>query len=453
MSKEELNNMMESVKNSSLNWIDRHKTQIVDFCRDFMRYKSVTGNEAEVQEKFILPFLKNEMIWDEIEYFSVDPEKNRPNINVVLKGSEPSRNLLFNGHVDVVDVPETQLSSWNTDPWEPVLKKGRLYGRGASDMKGGITSAIWAVKALVDLDIKIRGNLAMEFVVGEELMQHQLGTTIATKRLLDKGYTFHFCVDPEPTNCEIHNLSAGTFDFEVAIMGKEIHTAMRNLVLYPQRWGISSGDEVGVDAVAKLLDILSIFQKLERQWVHIWRHPVLGGGGYPKHEDKQGVGCFTINPSFIEGGTYIASVPGYAKAHCQCYYPPWIKYEDVVAEIRKVVEAYALTDSWLRKNPPKLTFGKTFVWPPYETDLSHPGCQILAKAWKEATRTTAQFSGFKAVNDVAFVQALGIPGVSMGPGDLHMGAHGPNEYVPIDQIINCAKTFALFIIDWCGMES
>jgi len=433
-------------------WITKYRDEITDFCAKLVECKSITGHELEIQRDIILPFLKREMAWDEIDYFSVVPEGERPNINAVLKGNGEGNGLLFNSHVDVVDVPERQLPRWTKDPWKPIIEDGKLYGRGSNDMKGGITSMIWAIKALMDLNIKLKGTLAMEFVIGEEFMEHQFGTTAATKKLLRKGHTFQFCIDPEPTNCEIHNVSAGTFDFEIIISGKEVHTAMRNLVLYPQRWGIPSGESVGVDAVAKLVDILKLFEKLEKQWVHRWKHPILGSGGYPTHEDSQGVGCFTINPSFIEGGTYIASVPGYAKAHCQCYHPAWVKYEDVVADIKKVIDAYVSVDDWLRKNPPKFTAGKVFVWPPYETDANHPGCQALAKAWQEAVGKPAQLSGFKAVDDVTFIQALGIPGVSLGPGDLSMGAHGLDEHVPINHIVNCTKAFAYFIIDWCGIK-
>jgi acetylornithine deacetylase len=102
--------------------------------------------------------------------------------------------------------------------------------------------------------------------------------------------------------------------------------------------------------------------------------------------------------------------------------------------------------------PSEVSIGKRFVWPPYQTDINHEGCKILAKAWEHATRTPAQFSGLKAVDDQAFIQALGIPGVSMGPGNILMGGHGPDEHVPVKQIPMIAKTLALFIIDWCGLK-
>ena len=435
-----------------LGWIDDHRQEIVGFCVDLMKYKSITGEELSIQRDFLEPFLRKNMSWTKVDRFSVAKDNERPNVNAVWKGSGRGRNLLMNGHVDVVDVPGTQLSRWKKDPWSPTIEGDMIFGRGSNDMKGGMSSMIWAIKALMENNVKIKGTLAVELVAGEELMHHEVGTTAATKRLLEQGYTFPFCVAPEPTDCEIHTISAGSFDFEVLVTGKEIHTAMRNLVLYPQRWGIPCGEEVGVDAVSKLIDILKLFEKLERQWVHRYRHQVLGAGGYPMHEDQQGVGCFTINPSFVEAGSYLASVPGNARAHCQVYHPAWVKYEDVAAEIKGVVEAYASTDDWLRKNPPKVTVGKIFVWPPYETDVKNPGCQALSKAWQDAVGRPAQFAGFKAVDDIAFVQALGIPGVSMGPGSVFMGTHGPDERVSITQIMEMAKTFALFVADWCEVQ-
>ena len=69
------------------------------------------------------------------------------------------------------------------------------------------------------------------------------------------------------------------------------------------------------------MDSIKKFERLELQWNQRWRGKVLGGGGYPVPMDKQGVGLFTINPSFIEGGTYIGSVPGYCKLTANVWYP------------------------------------------------------------------------------------------------------------------------------------
>jgi acetylornithine deacetylase/succinyl-diaminopimelate desuccinylase family protein len=435
-------------------WIQKNQNNIIAFCCDLIKYKSVTGNEAEIQENVIYPFISNNINTEYLKVFSEDSHKYRPNIvGVFAYGNRPKNkgsNLLLNAHVDVVDVDENQLKRWLTDPWTSVVKDGKIYGRGASDMKGGISAMLWAIKAIQELGLEIAGKVGFELVVGEELMHHEVGTSAATKHLINRGYNFDFCIIPEPTSCEIHVASCGTFDFEIEVVGKEIHTANRNCVLYPQRWGIPCGSEVGVDAIEKIIEIVGILRKLEKQFALRWRNQILGGGGFPAHEDLQGVGCtFTINVSFIEGGTYIAAVPGIAKIKCQCYYPYWVSYEEVKKVIEDAIKHFSTIDDWLKENPPKVEFGKIFHWPPYRTDPENPACKILGEVWEKATNSKAIYSGFKAVDDLAFIQALGIPGVSFGPGDLSMGAHGPNEYVPIQQIIDCAKALALFIASFC----
>jgi len=140
-------------------------------------------------------------------------------------------------------------------------------------------------------------------------------------------------------------------------------------------------------------------------------------------------------------------IPGYARASLLVTHPPWVRYEDALEEIKKAVESYSSLDPWLKLHPPKVTV--PHVWPPYETDPNHPGCQALAKAFRESTGKDPIISGFRAVDDVVFLQKLGIPGVSLGPGDISLGCHGPDEYVPIDQMIECTKAIAFFILDWC----
>jgi acetylornithine deacetylase len=443
--------MINASNASTINhWIEEHREEIVDFCCKLIEYRSITGSEQEIQEKFLFPFVEKELDFDYKELHYVTPEEKRPNVICFSKGEK--RQLLLNGHVDVVDVPKVQLTRWQSDPWCPTIRDGKIFGRGASDMKGGITCMLWAIKAIQSVGWKTK-NLGLELVVGEEHMDHMLGTTGATRRLLERGCKFDFCLTLEPTNCEIHVASCGTFDFEVSVEGKETHTANRNVMLYPQRWGIPCGDEVGVDAIAKIVDIVKLLQKIERETAINLRHQILGGGGFPIPMDEQGLGsAFTINVSFIEGGSYIASVAGNAKITCQCYYPPSMQFEMVKKLIAEAIENYSKTDSWLKNHPPKITFAKSFHWPPYQTSMEHPVAQMLAKVHEKVTGRKAIFSGTKGVNDITFIQELGIPGASYGPGNIFMNIHGPNEYIPIEQLIETTKTLAHFIIEYCNIS-
>lgn len=428
-------------------WLDNKRKEIEDFCCEIIRHKSPTGRERDIQY-FFYNYLKEEL---EPDYLKMcEKSNNRPNIIAVWRGTDlKGSGILLNGHVDVVDVSEKELIKWNTDPWTPLMINGRIYGRGASDMKGGITSMLWALKAIKEHRVKLKKNIGLELVVGEELMEHEIGTTAATKCLIEAGYKFEFAIIPEPTNLEIHVISPGAFVLEIEVTGREVHDGVRNVILYPQPWGVPSGEDVGVDAIEKIILIYEALRLLERNLVLRWKHKILGSGGYPEGRDIQGVGSLVnFNIAFIEGGTYISSVPGYAKISANCYYPPWLNFEEVKSKILEAINALTRYDEYLSKKPPKVTF--SMFWPPYETDVDNIYCQKLALSYEEVTGRRKIYSGFRAVSDISFLQSLGIKGVCFGPGDLTMGAHGPNEYVPVNQLIEAAKVIATFLIKCCS---
>lgn len=259
---------MTSTKEKVIRDIDEKKEEIIDFLCQFIGFKSINpgipgkGEEFEAQNWVRDQFEK--FGFDKVDYWAVDPEKRRPNVVGIVKGKGKGKSLIFNGHCDVVPVTEKELKRWTVDPWRATTKKGFVYGRGASDVKGGLTSMIWATKALIDSGISLKGDLYIESVVGEE---SQEGETIGTKATVDRGYRAPFAVVCEPTNCEIHVKSPGVFFFELIIPGKEAHTSARNQVIFPQRYGIPCGKEVGVDAIAKAVPFIELFQKLETQMI------------------------------------------------------------------------------------------------------------------------------------------------------------------------------------------
>ena len=443
----------EETEKKVFEWIDAHRDDMIKFLMDFIRHKSPTEHELEVQRDFVRPFFEEKMKFDDIDYFSVAPTE-RPNVNGIWKGVGGGKNLLLSGHVDVVDVGPEALKRWTRDPWEPVIEDGKIYGRGSNDMKGGDTAMIWATRALMDLGIRLKGDVLVSCVVGEELNQEQWGAIPATKKFQERGIDIHFCIDPEPTNNEIHILSAATFDFSITIPGKEVHTSMKNLTQYPQRYGIPVGKEVGVDAIAIMVDLLQRLSKLEHQWNMRYTDQIFGGGGYPAPRDMQGVGANSINCTLIEGGTYIAAVPGYAKITGHVFHSPRVNADKLWEEMKEVVNGMAATSDWLKEHPIEMRWKEVFDWPAYEVPRDHPGVKALAKACERATGETAIISGFKAVDDAAYIQKeCGVDAISFGPGDLYMGTHGPDEYIPIDQLIVYTKTLAAMIIEWCGLAS
>jgi len=442
---------MESAKREILEYLDRNRTEIIDFLCEFISKKSVNpGTPGKGEELEAQNWIKEQFDgfgFDRVDYWFPDEEKKRPNVVGVIEGKGKGRSLKLQGHCDVVPVPESELPQWTSDPWKGTVGDGRVYGRGASDTKGGNTAMFWAAKALIDCGIELEGDLYAESVVGEE---SQEGETIGAANTVKRGYKSSFAIVSEPTNCELHVESPGIFFFELLILGKSTHTGARNQVIFPQRYGLDTGSSIGVDAISKMRMFLDLFERLELQWNQRWRSQVLGGGGYPLPNDKQGVGFFTINPSFIEGGTYLGSVPGHCKLTGCVWYPGWVGLDAVIAELQERVSALAQTDDWLRETPPQLRAPVLQSWGPTKISVDHEGVKTLASSFEEVTGKKAIHSGFRAVCDATFLNDNGVPALPFGPGDLGAGVHGPNEYVLIDELIECAKVYATTALNWCG---
>ncbi|WP_433630964.1 M20 family metallopeptidase [Halomicrococcus sp. NG-SE-24] len=439
--------MIESV----YHWLDNHEDEMIDFVEEYISYRSPTEEEEEVQREFIEPFFRDKMGWDDVEIVDVTDEHDRPNVNGRLEGTDDGdgRNLLFNGHSDIVDVSPEAEEGWSKDPWNSVIEDGKLYGRGSNDMKGPNTAMIWAAKAVMESDVELSGDLLMSIVVGEELDQQEFGSIAATDAHLANVDEIPICVNVEPTNNEIHTKSSATFDFTIEIQGKDIHTSQKNLTQYPQRHGIPQGQDVGVDAAEIMTQILQRFRDLEHEWNMRYQDEIYGGGGKPR-SDVQGVGPIGINCTIMEAGDYIAAIPGNAKIEGHVFYPPFVEDEDLWAEMQDAVEGLATTNDWLKENPPTMRWKDVFDWPAFDVSPDHPGCQALGDSYEEVTGDTPIYSGFKAVADNGYIQRdCGVDTISMGPGDISMGAHGPDEYLPLDQFMTAAKTYATMILRWC----
>lgn len=432
-------------------WIEAHTEEMRAFLREYISYRSPTEHEERVQREFVEPFFRNEMDWDEVETVDVTEDQNRPNVNAVLAGGGDGdgQNLLFNGHSDVVDVTAEDERAWTKEPWDPVVEDGKLYGRGANDMKGPNTAMIWAVKAVMASDVELSGDVMMSLVVGEELAQPEVGSIPATEAHLEAGREIPICLNTEPTNNEIHTKSSGTFDFRVEIEGQGIHTSQKNLLNYPQRHGIRQGSEVGVDATGILVQIIEQFDDLEHQWNMRYDDEIYGSGGTPR-PDVQGVGPASITCTIVEAGDYIASIPGHATVEGQVYWPPQAEDTALWEEMQEAVTALAATDDWLKDNPPEMSWKEVVDWPAFDVSPDHPACGSLGTAYRAVTGKQPVYSGFKAVADNGFIQRdCGVETISMGPGDISMGAHGPDEYIPLSQFETAAKVYASMILEWC----
>jgi len=442
----------------AFDWIDDNEENMLEFLDDYIQYRSTPEEEAPVQRELIKPSF-DDMEWDDVSIVDVSEEGNRPNVNAHLQGSGSGRNLLFNGHSDIVDVSEQDRETlWEHDPWQLTREEDRLYGRGTTDMKGPNTAMIWAVKAIMNTDIDLRGDILMSIVVGEEAVQQDVGTLPATNAILSKDIEPPFCINTEPTNNQIHTKSASLLHFDITIPGKAVHASQHNLVQYPQRTGIPNGTDVGVDAIPILREMLDKLERLEHEWNMRYSDQIWGSGGHPIAEDMQGVGAVTIVPTLVDAGDFIASVANSARIQGQLYIPPSVSRTELWGELESAVMSLQSDYDWLNDHPPVLEEGELIdeyrqhsYWPGFETPVENPGCQVMGNAVAAATGEEPVYSGFKAVNDGGFIQStFGLDTISFGPGDTYMGAHGADEYIPRTQLIEAAKVYASMIVKWCS---
>ncbi len=436
-----------SLREDFNSWLEQEKTELVDFLRHFISYQSIREQEAQLQREFIIPFLSSELKLDQVDEVTVDEDNKRPNVNGVLLGKEGGKNLLFNGHIDVVSAPPRQRKKWKTDPFQPVIKKGRLYGRGAVDMKGPITALFWAIKGFLELGLRPDGDILLNLVVGEETCEQSLGVIPSVKSLLSRREGIDFCLNVEPTGLEIHTVSNGNYDFSIEIQGKAIHTSQKMMADYPQRYGLPSGAEVGIDAGLILAEVLQRLKSLEHRWNMTYRHPLLGGGGWPVPIDCQGTGNTSLNCTLIRAGDYLGSLPGDASIEGQIYYPVNADPEVLQREMEEVLQGVTLAFPGLDKDSISVCYEKRWHWRPFETSRDHEGCQLLARVIEDQGQQPI-FSGMRSVLDNTYLAEMGIPVISCGPGYLSDGTHGPNESIELESIYQAALIYFDYMVRW-----
>lgn len=399
-------------------------------------YDEVVGGEGEVS-RFVARYY--ERLGAEVDLFAVEP--GRENAVGVWRGTGGGRSLIYNGHVDTV--PPGDPANWKSgDPFSGRIDNDRIWGRGATDMKGGVLAQAFAALAIKQAGVRLKGDLILEAEVGEEVMDHECGTTAIIKR----GYTADAAVVSEPSSppspLAIVPVTPGLWWFSVTVDGKSTHASMRAQTF---RAG-GAGASVGVNAIDKGIFIFQALRQLEDEWGLSKQHPLFA----PGH--------FTIHPGVVTGGPHGVLVPFVVSEfitfeYCVWYHPD-DDPEDVRAEIERHVQAAAQLDPWLREHPPRLEW--KLNWPASKIDPDHPIIEVLGDAHERAAEGTRfagrpTIAGFAAVEDTSFLNLGGVPALSYGPGDLRV-AHADDEYILIDELMTATRTYALLALDWCGTE-
>ncbi|MDX6599915.1 MAG: acetylornithine deacetylase [Gaiellales bacterium] len=346
----------------------------------------------------------------------------RPQLVARFRGSGGGRTLLLNGHVDVVDV-EPRGDWTQPDPFSAVIRDGRLYGRGACDMKGGVASMVVAACTLAELGVPLAGDLIVNTVTEEE--STGAGGLFAARLLEADG-----AIVPEPSGLVVWVACRGSLLPRIAVRGRAGHAGIHQLS--PEQGG-------AVNAIEKMALVLDAVRRLREHWAERPRHPYLSPGD-----------CV---PTIVAGGEWLVSYPAVCTLECHIEYLPDRADERgygslVEREFTDWIADAAAADPWLREHPPEIVWGVGGV-PPSEVPADDPIVQTLLTAGGDLGQLQ-QLGGLDNWHDGATLTVeAGIPAVCFGPGDVHR-AHTADEYVPIDDLVACAQRIALAAMRFCG---
>ena len=352
--------------------------------------------EAEIAE-CVADFMRE--IGLQTTFEEVEPE--RPNVVGVLKGVGGDPTLMLNGHMDTVGIDYMEI-----DPLDPVVKDGKLYGRGSNDMKGGLSAILSAAKALVDSGVELHGNLIIAAVCDEEY------ASIGTERLVQEVKA-DAAVIGEPTGLQVLVAHKGFAWIDVETRGVAAH---------------GSRPELGVDAIAKMGKVLVGIDRLQEKVLQRKKHRLVG---FP-----------SIHASIIQGGRELSTYPDYCKLQVERRMIPGEEPSDVDAEMKSLLASISAAD-------PKFegSHNINFFRGPMEVSPEEEICRILHRSTSDVIGREPEFVGGSGWLDTEIIWKRGTPSIAFGPRGA--GSHAAVEYVELDSVINAARILELTAFRFC----
>jgi len=397
---------------------------------DLVSVPSVTFEEGPVQEVVERNYAKRgleidrwEATRDEIADYLVhvgeqDTYDNRPNLVGARRGAGgvQARSLMLHGHIDTVDNGDPAL--WTRNPLGEIAD-GKIYGRGAADMKGGIATNIAALDVLDAIGVTLAGDLLLASSVGEEN-----GGLGALSTML-RGHRADAAIITEPTNLDVVIAQGGSLVFRITVTGKSAHGANRNQ---------------GVSAVEKFYPIFHDLLAWEAERNAVLSHPL-----YDHFENK-----FPISVGLVRAGTWASTVPEMLVAEGRLGFLPGETIEGMQAQAEARIKAVADGDDWLREHLPLVEwFGGQFD--SCEISRDEPIAHTVATAHRIVTGQAAEFKGITAGLDMRLLTNIGgIPTATYGAGNTD-NVHCADEWISIDNLLVAVETIAVSAIEWCGL--
>lgn len=334
-----------------------------------------------------------------VEVHVAEAAPGRPNVVGVLEGRAPGPTLMFCGHLDTVGVADMAA------PFDPVERDGRLYGRGAQDMKGGLAAMIGAAGRLATEGWPA-GRLLVAAVVDEEYASVGADALVAAWRADGAVVT-------EPTDLAVGVAHKGFVWIEVETRGRAAH---------------GSRPREGRDAIVRMGRVLARLGALDRMLQKRPPHPLLGTA--------------SLHASLITGGRELSSYPDRCVLQMERRTLPAETPATALGEVEAILGDLAAEDDDFAG-----TARLIFARPAYELGADHVLAQQLQRALARRGRPPC-VTGLSFWTDAAVLGAAGIPTVVFGPGGA--GLHSVEEYVELDQVLACQDVLVEVARSFCG---
>ncbi|MGG1674670.1 peptidase [Neobacillus sp. NRS-1170] len=421
---------MEKNKVRIKQWLKENRARGARLLQILVQEDSTRGNESGTQAIVIEKCRQLGLtldIWeiggDELKNhpaYCCDREsfEGNPNLVAVLKGTGGGKSIILNGHIDVVPVGD--VSNWKQDPFSGMIECGKLYGRGATDMKGGNVALIMAIESLIANGIKLKGDVIFQSVIEEE--SGGAGTLAAVLR----GYQADGAIIPEPTNMKIFPKQQGSMWFRITVKGRAAHGGTRY---------------EGVSAIEKSLIVIQRLQQLEKDRNARISDPLFEKIPIP----------IPINIGKIKSGEWPSSVPDTAILEGRMGVSPEETIQTAQLEMETCLRELNEKDEWLCENPLQIEwFGGR--WLPGSLEGDHPLIKELSKSFIEVKGNQPAIEASPWGTDGGILSNVGnTPVVVFGPG-ITETAHDANEHINLEDLFAASEIIAFTLLEWCEVD-
>ena len=401
--------------------IETHKRDLIQFCQDLVRSKSLSGNEGDVAE-----IIAQKMKSLGISQVSTD---ELGSVLGTIKG-ETGSILLFNGHMD--HVPAGNRDNWNADPYSAEIKdidgQQVIIGRGTVDMKGALAAQIFAVGMICQLGITPPGDVHIAAVVHEEGHEGSAMEHIVNQR----GINPDIVILGEPTALNLSIGQRGRCELEVVTRGQTSH---------------GSKPELGNNAVYNMTKIIKAVEQLNSQ--HMPEHSFLG---------QASIALIRISSSPDQGNV----VPDECRIVLDRRTTPGETENDLINEINQIIRTIkakepeldahvSVIDEDIRCYTGSSIDGHKF-YPAWSMDPSHPLIQRSKSILTETMNSPVNIGKWDFSTDGVFTAGKAdILTFGYGPGN-EVQAHRPNEHLPIEQLVAAAKGYAALALKLVSLD-